>query len=94
MRPVLADSMRPRRACSRSRRIAGAAARFFAACFTILVAAGSPLATYLFLPDSLYDARDPIRQFMVTYGPPIPIVFAGMLGLLLVAARSRIRPAA
>lgn len=79
---------------SRPRSIAGAGAGFSAACFTILVAAGSPFATYLLLPDRLYDARDPIRQFMVTYGPPIPIVFAGMLGLLLVAARSRTKPVA
>jgi hypothetical protein len=79
---------------SRSRGLVGAGAALVAACLTMLVAAGSPFATYLLLPERLYDEREPIRQFMVTSGPPIPIVIAGVLGLLLVAVGSRGRAGA
>ncbi|MGY3404822.1 Zn-dependent protease with chaperone function [Bradyrhizobium sp. GM5.1] len=79
---------------SRSRGLVGAGAALVAACLTMLVAAGSPFATYLLLPERLNDQREPIRQFMVTFGPPIPIVIAGVLGLLLVAVGSRGRAGA
>jgi aryl-alcohol dehydrogenase-like predicted oxidoreductase len=44
--------------------------------------------------ESLARLKTDIRQFMVTSGPPIPIVIAGVLGLLLVAVGSRGRAGA
>ncbi|PTS88472.1 hypothetical protein DBR17_04470 [Sphingomonas sp. HMWF008] len=70
---------------SRWRQFIGTGAGLVAAFMTALVATGAPIATYLLLPESLYDAREPISQFMVNFGPLVPIVTAGMVGLLFVA---------
>lgn len=70
---------------SQSRGKIAAVAGIAAACLTMLAAAASPFATYLLLPRQLYDARNPLRQLALTIGPPMPIVAAGLTGLVLLA---------
>ena len=56
------------------------AAGLVAALATVIVAAGAPFATYLLLPDKLWQSRDQISAFMVNYGAMIPVVAGAIVG--------------
>ncbi|NUZ09090.1 hypothetical protein [Piscinibacter koreensis] len=58
---------------------AAAAATAFS---TLVVAAGAPFATYLLLPQPLWESRNQLAQLMASYGPAIPVAAGAVIGIV------------